>query len=73
MHLVIKRCGKMKCPICGEEMIGGVDSTDWCGFCDIRFGLRAILTIKELKRKADMIDKGKKLFGFIIIKQKEVK
>ena len=61
----------MKCPICGKETIGGGDLTRWCGYCDIRFGVRSISTIKELKRKADMIDKGKKLFGFIIIKQKE--
>jgi len=60
----------MKCPICGKEMIGG-DLTHWCGVCNIQFGLSSIPTIKELKRKADMIDKGKKLFGFIIIKQKE--
>lgn len=63
----------MKCPICGEEMIGGCDLTEWCGFCGIRFELRSISTIRELKIKADMIDKGKKLFGFIIIKQKDVK
>ena len=61
----------MECPICGEEMIGGCDLTYWCGFCDIRLGPRSISTIRELKRKADMIDKGKKLFGFIIIKQKD--
>ena len=61
----------MKCPICGKEMISGGDLTCWCGHCDIRFGPRSISTIKKLKRKADMIDKGKKLFGFIIINQKE--
>ena len=63
----------MKCPICGKEMIGGGDLTYWCGPCNIRFGPGSISTIKELKRKADMINKGKKLFGFIIIKQKDVK
>lgn len=63
----------IKCPICGKEMIGGGDLTRWCGFCNIRFGLNSIPNIKKLKRKADMIDKGKKLFGFIIIKQKDVK
>lgn len=62
---------ELKCPICGEEMIGGCDLTHWCGFCNIRFGVGSISTIEELKRKADMIDKGKKLFGFVIVKQKD--